>query len=140
MCEYRFILLSTLKFALFCSCFAYSRALRFRLLSAPCLAKEMLGLQMQASLSTLSKTIIFYNLKAVSPLSSQPLYPVPPSPCLTSTTSSFLSRKGQGSHGYQPNMEHQVVVRMGIFPHFKAGQVLLEFTTLIIPYKHTIQI
>lgn len=81
MCECRFILLSTsLKLILFCSCFAHARPLIFRLLSAPCLAKEMLGLQMHANSSTFSKIIIFCNLIAVPTLSFQSLHPVPPYP------------------------------------------------------------
>ena len=35
----------------------------------------------------------------------------------------FISRKGRASRGHEPNMAHQVVVRLTVSPYIKAGQL-----------------
>lgn len=60
-------------------------------------------------------SIYIYIPTAVSPPSSIPSLSSPPNP-------PFLSGKGQASHEYQPNMAHQVAVRLGRYPVIKAAQ------------------
>lgn len=45
-----------------------------------------------------------------------PYYFLPPHPLLL-----FLLRKGQASHGCQPNLVYQVVIRLGTSTHIEAG-------------------
>jgi hypothetical protein len=60
---------------------------------------------------------IWANLTPLSLTSSFSL-PPPPSP----STPLFLFRKGQTSQGYQPNVAHQVSLRLGTSSHIKAGR------------------
>lgn len=59
--------------------------------------------------------IYFYNSTIVFLSSSPPSAPPSTSPLLTPSTPA-------SAHGYQPNMAHDVAVRLGTSPHIKAGQ------------------